>query len=84
MYIINKGSIYVKNEIKILAAASLALAIGTAVAYYNTSSFGYDNANIISVTEESVKIFDFDIKYEDIEKSVEKIKENTPKNFISV
>lgn len=73
-----------KKEAKILAAASLALAVGTAVAYYNTSSFGYDNANIISVTEESVKIFDFDIRYEDLEKSAKKIKEITPKTFISI
>lgn len=73
-----------KKEAKILAAASLALAVGTAVAYYNTSSFGYDNANIISVTEESVKIFDFDIRYEDLEKSAKKIKEFTPKTFISI
>lgn len=73
-----------KKERKILATAVLVLSIGTAVAYYNTSSFGYDNANIISVTEDSVQIFDVNIKYEDIEKSAEKIKEITPKRFISI
>lgn len=73
-----------KKEAKILAAASLVLAFGTAVAYYNTSSFGYDNANILTVTEESVKVFDFNIRYEDLEKNAKKLKEFAPKNFISI
>lgn len=72
-----------KKEVKILTAASLVLSIGITVAYYNTSSFGYDNANIITVSEESIKIFDFDIKFEEVKKTAEKIKENTPKEFIT-
>lgn len=73
-----------KKEAKILAVASLVLAFGTAVAYYNTSSFGYDNANILTVTEESVKVFDFNIRYEDLEKNAKKLKEFAPKTFISI
>ena len=36
-----------KKEVRILALATIALAIGITVSYYNTSSLGYDNANII-------------------------------------
>ena len=39
---------------------------GIAVAYYNTASLGYDNANLLTVTNESIRFFDITIKYEDI------------------
>ena len=38
----------------------------SAVAYYNTASLGYDNANLLTVTNESIRFFDITIKYEDI------------------
>ena len=42
---------------KILFAATIILSLGIGVAYYNTSTLGYDNANIISFDEEKVNIF---------------------------
>lgn len=73
-----------KKQIKILAIAVFALCIGTTVAYYNTASLGYDNANIVSFDEEQIKILDFDIKYEEIEQVKEKISKYFPKDFITI
>jgi TPP-dependent 2-oxoacid decarboxylase len=69
---------------RILTIATLSLLIGTAVAYYNTSSFGYDDANIISFNNEEVKIFDFDIKYDDVKDKIEKVKQTVPETFITI
>ena len=60
------------------------LCIGTGIAYYNTSSFGYDNANLFTVGTESLRILDIEIKYEDVRRTIEFIKENTPDNFITI
>lgn len=52
------------------------LLVGIAVAYYNTASLGYDNANLLTVTNESIRFFDITIKYEDvimIFKKIEKV-----------
>lgn len=73
-----------KTERKILAVAAVALALGTAVAYYNTCSLGYDNANIISFNSEELKIFDFDIKYSELEELKEKISKYIPDDFITI
>lgn len=45
---------------------SLLLLIGIIIAYYNTASLGYDNANIISFNNEEIRLFDYVIKYKDI------------------
>lgn len=73
-----------KKETKIILSASLCLCIGVGVAYYNTSSLGYDNANILSFNSEEVNIFDFTIKYTDAKDKIEQFKENTPKSFITI
>ncbi|MCI6253316.1 hypothetical protein [Eubacterium coprostanoligenes] len=49
-----------------LLLSVVVLLVGIAVAYYNTASLGYDNANLLTVTNESIRIFDITIKYEDI------------------
>jgi TPP-dependent 2-oxoacid decarboxylase len=63
-----------KTVRRIITLASFVFLIGIAVAYYNTSSLGYDNANIISFNNEEVKIFDYNIKYKDVEKKYNSIK----------
>ena len=73
-----------KAERRILAIAAVALALGTAVAYYNTCSLGYDNANIISFNSEELKIFDFNIKYSELEELKEKISKYIPNDFITI
>lgn len=73
-----------KAERRILAAAALALMLGTAVAYYNTCSLGYDNANIVSFNSEEIKIFDYNIKFSEIEEIKDKISKYIPKDFITI
>ncbi len=73
-----------KKEGVIIFLAVLILGVGVSIAYYNTSSFGYDNANIISFNNESVKIFDYNIEYKDIEEKLEEIDKAIPKDFITI
>ena len=49
-----------------LLLSVVVLLVGISVAYYNTASLGYDNANLLTVTNESIRFFDITIKYEDI------------------
>lgn len=69
---------------RILMLASVCLAIGVVIAYYNTSSLGYDNANIISFNNEEINILDYNIKYDDIKNKIEKLKKYTPKDNITI
>ena len=55
-----------KYVINMLLFSVVVLMVGIAVAYYNTASLGYDNANLLTVTNESIRFFDITIKYEDI------------------
>ena len=68
----------------ILTLAVIVLTIGICVAYYNTSSFGYDNANIISFDNESVKLFDYNIKYKDVKEKIDKIENSVPDVFVTI
>ena len=45
---------------------------------------GYDNANIISFNSEELKIFDFNIKYRELEELKEKISKYIPDDFITI
>lgn len=69
---------------RILIVSSLALAAGVAVAYYNTASLGYDNANIISFNNEEVQVFDYNIRYKDVEDKIESIRNSIPDDFITI
>jgi TPP-dependent 2-oxoacid decarboxylase len=73
-----------KKPRRILTLATLMLLVGITVAYYNTSSFGYDDANIISINNEEVRIFDVTVNYREIEKKFESVKKNMPSDFITV
>lgn len=73
-----------KKPRRILALASLVLLTGISVAYYNTSSFGYDDANIISINNEEIRVLDLNINYKEIEEEFEKIKKNIPDDFITI
>lgn len=69
---------------RILALATVTLLIGIIIAYYNTSSLGYDNANIISFNNEEINIMDYNIKYKDIKKRTEQIKKIIPTDTITI
>lgn len=62
-----------KYVINMLLLSVVVLLVGIAVAYYNTASLGYDNANLLTVTNESIRFFDITIKYEDIIMIIKKI-----------
>ena len=47
---------------------------GTNISYYNTSQLLYEKTSIISFSSESVKLYDYDIKYKDVKNNTEKIK----------
>lgn len=49
-----------------LLISGVVLLVGIAVAYYNTASLGYDNANILTYNDEFIRLFDITIKFEDV------------------
>ena len=69
---------------RIILLSVLGLLIGITIAYYNTASLGYDNANIFTLYSDSVKIFDIVINFEDISKIISILKRIVPKVFISI
>lgn len=73
-----------KKVFKILTLSTFVLVVGLIVAYYNTSSLGYDNANIISFNNEELYLFDYRIVYDDVEKNIETVKETLFTDFISI
>ena len=70
--------------VRIILLSVLGLLIGITIAYYNTASLGYDNANIFTLYNDSVKIFDIVIYFEDISKIISILKRIVPKVFISI
>lgn len=73
-----------KVSVRIILLSVLGLLIGITIAYYNTASLGYDNANIFTLYNDSVKIFDIVINFEDISKIISILKRIVPKVFISI
>lgn len=71
-------------SVRIILLSVLGLLIGITVAYYNTASLGYDNANIFTLYNDSVKIFDIVINFEDISKIISILKRIVPKVFVSI
>lgn len=78
------GNDKMKKVFKILTLSTFVLVVGLIVAYYNTSSLGYDNANIISFNNEELYLFDYRIVYDDVEKNIETVKETLFTDFISI
>lgn len=69
----------------ILFLAILCLLVGIAIAYYNTASLGYDNANIISIYDDRIRIFDITIYLDTIRNIKEFISSFLiPKNYVFV
>lgn len=49
-----------------LLLSAVVLTVGLAVAYYNTASLGYDNANILTYSNEFVRLFDITINFQEV------------------
>jgi hypothetical protein len=64
-----------KCVIYLLLLSGAVLSIGLAVAYYNTASLGYDNANIFSLNDEALRLFDIRINFEDVRNILKKVME---------
>ncbi|MGN0522094.1 MAG: hypothetical protein ACI4IQ_05590 [Eubacterium sp.] len=63
----------------IMMCAVIALGVGTAVAYYNTKSFGFDeNTKIISKDDEKFSFMDFEFYYNDVNDFFNKAKQYIP------
>ena len=73
-----------KRPLTILIFASLVLFVGFNIAYYNTSTLLRDNASIISFSSESVILYEHSIRYEDINKSIEKAKNTFKSEYITI
>ena len=76
----NQGRLVAKS----LFISAVFLTFGVAVAYYNTASFGYDNANLFSYDNIGIYVFDISIKFENIFKIIEMLKDFAPDNFITI
>ena len=77
-----------KNQVRLVVKSlfiyAVFLTLGIAVAYYNTASFGYDNANLFSYDNIGIYVFDISIKFENIFKIIEMLKDFVPDNFITI
>ena len=73
-----------KKTFIILFTSIICLFVGVIVVYYNTASLGYDNAVIISVNENEIRIMDFVVNYEDVKNKSERIAEKFDMDFITI
>lgn len=69
---------------RLIMLSVLTLIVGITVAYYNTASFGYDNANLFSLDYDSVNIFDIEIKYDTIKNVIRILKEFVITQFVVI
>ncbi|MCM1115301.1 MAG: hypothetical protein NC397_07390 [Clostridium sp.] len=69
----------VKKIAALMISAAFVLCIGIGVAYYNTTTFGFDeDAKVISRDDEKISILDYEIYYNDINKIIGKASEYIP------
>lgn len=71
-------------SIRIIMLSIIGLLVGITVAYYNTASLGYDNANIFTYTRDGIRIFDIFINFEEISKIISFLERIVPKVFITI
>ena len=77
-------NIKMKRPITILIFASIVLFVGFNIAYYNTSTLLHDNASIISFSSESIILYEHSVRYDDINNSIEKIKNVFYSEYITI
>lgn len=69
---------------RIIFLSTMAFIIGIIIAYYNTSSLGYDNANIFSFNNEGIYLFDMAISYSKIKEFINMFIKFIPKFIIAI
>lgn len=61
----------------IMLSSIIALTAGTAVSYYNTKTFGFDeDAKIVSHNEKSITVYDYTVQYDDVKRVVKTASDN--------
>ncbi len=73
-----------KRIVIILTVSALVLFAGTSVAYYNTSSLGYDNANLFEIYDGGFRLLEFDVNYNEIKHIADEICKKAPDKFITI
>lgn len=78
-----------KKVLLLFLSFSIVFCVGVSVAYYNTRAYGFDkNASIVSKENDGIKVFDFEIKYNDINNYIykmrKKVSNRSPKTPIIV
>ncbi len=73
-----------KKIIIIFIISILFAALGSGVAYYNTASLGYDNANLISFYEDGIYVLDFDINYNKTKNEIKRLRSCFPEKLITI
>jgi hypothetical protein len=73
-----------KKPRRIIILAAFVFLIGINIAYYNTSSLVREKVNFISFDNESVKVYETDIRYDDVKKHLEKLKNSFPSEYITI
>lgn len=74
-----------KKAVLIFVCAAVVLVAGTAVAYYNTETFGFDeNAEIASRDGEKITFLDYEIYYEDVDRFFKNVREHMPEKPYAV
>lgn len=73
-----------KKITAILLIGITVFCVGSVIAYYNTSSFGYDNANLVTFRENAVKVLDFEISYQSIQEAIKAVEDVLPKRLITI
>lgn len=75
-----------KHPVFLLISLSAAILIGgVSLAYYNTRTMGFDeDAAVIVYYDESIKIMDFEIEYQEVKDFLEKVNDYIPENPVTV
>ena len=73
-----------KKAVLILLSAGLVFLTGINIAYYNTSILLKDSANIISFSDDSLNIYEYNILYSDIKEKIELIEKAFKTRFITI
>ena len=73
-----------KRIVLILLTGMTVFCVGGVVAYYNTASFGYGTANLITFKENAVRVLDFEIEYRQIRDAVDAMEKYLPDKIITI
>ncbi len=73
-----------KKVILILITSVICLTLGLAVAYYNTSSLGYDDTDMLSYSDGVLTVMDNSVNIEKIRQDLESVLNKYLRNPITI